>query len=1100
MSVKRVFVEKRPGFRVEAESCLKDFRENLGITELENVRVVSRYDVENISDADFDNAVKAVLSEPAVDSVEFETLNTSGATLVFGVEYLPGQYDQRADNAAQCIQLLTRKARPVVRSAKIYVLYGKFSEEKAERVKKYIINPVDSREASIEKPETLAMKFEIPTEVEVVNGFTGMTREEMAEYKKRCGFVMSLGDMLFVQKYFNQSEKRNPTITELKVIDTYWSDHCRHTTFLTKLEEVSFEHGMVSDYIRHIYDRYLKARDYVYAGKEKNICLMDMATIGAKELKKRGKLSNLDESEEINACSFKQQVKTDKGEIPYYIMFKNETHNHPTEIEPFGGAATCLGGAIRDPLSGRSYVYQAMRVTGSGDPREKIEDTLQYKLPQKKITREAAKGYSSYGNQIGLATGHVAELYHQGYKAKRMEVGAVVGAAPQEHVIRRRPRKGDCVVLIGGRTGRDGIGGATGSSKAHDEKSTVTCGAEVQKGNPLTERNLQRLFRNAEFTRLVKRCNDFGAGGVSVAIGELADSLDIYLDNIPKKYEGLDGTELAISESQERMAVVIDEKNLKTVIALSEAENLEAVKVADVTETGRLRMMWNGAEIVSIKREFLDTNGVTQTARANIKDAEIRGLFDEPRSYDLKDTLMGILEDLNVCSKKGLVEMFDSTIGANTVLMPFGGKTQMTPAQVMAAKVPVLDADSKTATIMAYGCDPYLLERSPMHGAVYAVLSSIAKLVAAGGDYRNTWLSLQEFFESLGNDPDKWGNPVAALLGAWLVQQEMEIGAIGGKDSMSGTFMDIHVPPTLCSFAICTKDADKIISPELKQPGNNLYFLDIMLNEYKIPQFEDVRLKYEMVTRLIDEGKIVSAYAVERGGILAAAVKMAMGNEYGVDFGDNVAIKFLTKKKYGTLVIETPYEMPDGCGFTLLGKVIKEPVIKLGREEVSLKECMKAYNSPLEKIFPTKAAYGEMHDMPLYTKRSANSPTFKYVRPRVTIPVFPGTNCEYDSKRAFEKAGAVVDIVKIRNISQNAIDESVARLANSIRNSQIVMIPGGFSGGDEPDGSGKFIATVFRNGMISDAVMELLKKPRWAYAGHMQRFPGVNKIGSCSVW
>ena len=1091
--VKRIFVEKKQGFDVEARRAREDWRENLGIHTLDGLRIVLRYDVQGLDEEDFLPAVSAVFSEPAVDTVYFEELPLSGTA--FAVEYLPGQYDQRADSAAQCIQLLTRKERPVVRTAKVYVLEGSLTDSQIQAIKKYVINPVDSREAAWEKPATLELNLKIPKKVEEVAGFLDWSREEIEAFVKDGGFAMSASDMLFTQDYF-KTEGRNPTVTELRVIDTYWSDHCRHTTFLTQLTQVDIEEGPVGAKLRELYDSYLRSREFVYQGrKKKDVCLMDLATIYVKEAKKKGLLKNLDESEEINACSIKHKVQTDKGERDTLILFKNETHNHPTEIEPFGGAATCLGGAIRDPLSGRAYVYQAMRVTGSGDPRETVEETLPFKLPQKKITREAAAGYSSYGNQIGLATGLVREVYHPGYKAKRLEIGAVVGAAPEENVVRETPTAGDIILLIGGRTGRDGCGGATGSSKAHDEKSIEDCGAEVQKGNPLTERKLQRLFRKKEFSTLVKRCNDFGAGGVSVAIGELADSLDINLDKVPKKYEGLDGTELAISESQERMAVVVAQGDVDKVLALAAEENLEATVVAQVTDTGRMRFSWNGVFIVDLKREFLNTNGATQYAKATLKNTESTGLFDEYVQKSLEDTLKNLLGDLNICSQKGLIERFDSTIGAGTVTMPLGGKTQLSPTQTMAALVPVEDAQSTTATLMSYGLDPYLLEKSPLHGAVYAILHSVAKLVAAGGDYQDAWLTLQEYFERLGEDPKKWGKPLAALLGAYFAQRELGIAAIGGKDSMSGTFRDISVPPTLCSFAICPIEAKEIVTPEWKRPGNKLYLLDIDRDELALPVFEDVKEKYARVTALIREGKILSAYAIDRGGMLAAAATMALGNGVGVEFEKSATLKQLTRKMYGALLVEAE-DLSQEEGFQLMGQLIEEPEIRAEGQSVSLATCKSAFTLPLEKVFPTLTPQEEMPKTQV-TPRQERPKTagLGLARPRVVIPVFPGTNCEFDTARAFERHGAVADTLVIRNLSAQDIEESIAALEKLIRNAQIVMLPGGFSGGDEPDGSGKFIATTFRNPRIQEAVMELLKNRDGLMLGICNGFQALIKLG-----
>ena len=1096
MDVKRIFVEKKEGFAVAAQDALADFRENLSIASLEGVRIVLRYDVEGLDGADFEAACRSVFSEPAVDKVYLEELPLAAGEKVFAVEFLPGQYDQRADSAAQCVQLLTKKERPTVATAKLYILTGSVTDGEIEKIKKYVINPVDSREARLEKPETLQMQLKMPDHVATVEGFIRMSKEEIARYCQENGFAMTPADLLCTQEYF-RSEKRDPTITELKVIDTYWSDHCRHTTFLTQLTDVEFEEGPVSARVQEAFEEYKKAREFVYGErqKEKYICLMDVATIYTKEAKKRGLLKNLDESEEINACSIKHKLKTDKGEQDYLILFKNETHNHPTEIEPFGGAATCLGGAIRDPLSGRSYVYQAMRVTGSGDPRESTADTMEYKLPQRKITREAAAGYSSYGNQIGLATGLVHEVYHPGYKAKRLEIGAVVGAAPEENVRREVPAEGDIILLIGGRTGRDGCGGATGSSKAHDEKSIEDCGAEVQKGNPLTERKLQRLFRNPEFSKLIKRCNDFGAGGVCVAIGELAESLDIDLDKVPKKYEGLDGTELAISESQERMAIVVEAKDAERMIALADAENLEATAVAKVTDTGRMRFTWKGRTIVDIRREFLNTNGATQYAKARVTNGESSGLFDEKVEGTLLEQMEALLSDLNICSQKGLIERFDSTIGAGSVTMPLGGKSQLTPVQAMSALIPVLGAQTKDATIMGFGIDPYLMEESPFHGAVYAILSSIAKMVAAGGDFRKSWLTLQEYFERLEDVPEKWGKPLAALLGAWVAQQGMGVAAIGGKDSMSGTFRDLTVPPTVCSFAICPSTADEVITPEFKQAGHALYLMEVARDELALPLYEDVKAKYDRLHELMGEGKIHAAYAVERGGILAAAAKMGLGNGIGTAFQEDISLKQLTRKSYGAILVETDADLDGEAGFQRIGTLTAAPEIRVNGEGVSLEDCQAFYIKPLEKVFPTKTKEAPMENTPVCRERSRLVSQVKTAKPRIVIPVFPGTNCEYDTARAFERAGGIATTVIIRNLSAAAIEESIRLLVKEIENAQIVMIPGGFSGGDEPDGSGKFIATTFRNPEVSRAVMDLLKKRDGLMLGICNGFQALIKLG-----
>jgi len=1082
--VERLYVEKRRGFDVEAQGFLKDFRENIGIPGLLSVRILNRYDIEGMDGEDLEKAVHTVFSEPPVDTVSREA-DFEGKT-VFGVEYLPGQYDQRADSAAQCVALLTLKERPAVRYAKVFVLEGDLSKEETEKIKKYVINPVDSREASLALPDTLEMKIKQPKDIETVSGLIDMDGAALEDLRRSMGLAMSGADLVFTQEYFRR-EKRDPTVTEIRVIDTYWSDHCRHTTFLTKLAEVDFEPG--AGRVQEAWVDYLAAREKL--GRKKDVCLMDIATAYVREA--RGKLKNLDESEEINACSIRHRVKTTRGDADYLIMFKNETHNHPTEIEPFGGAATCLGGAIRDPLSGRSYVYQAMRVTGSADPRESLADTMEFKLPQRKITREAALGYSSYGNQIGLATGMVHEIYHPGYKAKRMEIGAVIGAAPAENVVRQRPEKGDIVVLIGGATGRDGCGGATGSSKAHDEKSIEECGAEVQKGNPLTERKLQRLFRKKAFSRLVKRCNDFGAGGVSVAIGELAPSLDIDLDAVPKKYEGLDGTELAISESQERMAVVVSPGDLARVLALAAGENLDATPVAKVTDSGRMRMYWRGRAIVDMARGFVDSNGAPQYAKVKVVPGKKADPYAEEIKETVRETLLSSLADLNGCSQKGLVEMFDGSIGAASVTMPLGGASQLTPVQAMAARVPCEGADALTTTLMSFGADPILISADPFLGAACAVLHSVAKIAAAGGNAAETWLTLQEYFERLGEDPARWGKPFAALLGAYAAQKGLAIAAIGGKDSMSGTFRDLDVPPTVCSFAVCAvDDPSRILTPEFKKAGSRLYLLDILRGEDGMPDFKDVRSKYALFNKMAAAGTIRSAWAVDRGGVLAGIAKCALGNGLGaaITLKDKA---LLTRKLYGSLLAEA--EALDHPDFTEIGKVTADPVLTVLGETVTLQEAAAAYTGTLESVFPTRAGQPPMPETGLYENKPAYACKHRAARPRVLIPVFPGTNCEYDSARAFERAGGEADVLVIKNRSAADIEESTAELKKRIGNAQIVMIPGGFSGGDEPEGSGKFIATTFRNPAVSDAVMELLQGRDGLMLGICNGFQALIKLG-----
>ncbi|MEG2956791.1 MAG: phosphoribosylformylglycinamidine synthase [Christensenellaceae bacterium] len=1088
MSVKRLFVEKKNGFDVEAQARKADFIQNLGVP-ITQIRLINRYDVQGLADESFDDALKNVFSEPAVDSVFLEEMPDAKGYSVFAVEYLPGQYDQRADSAAQCIQLLTRKERPTVRFAKLYYIKGA-DKKQLEKIKNYVINPVDSHEATLEKFSTLDMELEIPTEVKTMDGFCKLSAEQIAAFVKDEGFAMTAEDMLFAQTYF-QSEKRDPTITELKVLDTYWSDHCRHTTFSTKLDKIEFAPDAISQKVKEVYEEYLAARKNL--GVKKDVCLMDIATIYVREAKRACMLKNIDDSEEINACSIKHRIKTYNGERDYLIMFKNETHNHPTEIEPFGGAATCLGGAIRDPLSGRAYVYQAMRVTGCADPRESLEDTMEYKLSQRKISQSAAHGYSSYGNQIGLATGLVEEIYHDGYKAKHLEIGAVIAAAPAEQVVREYPVKDDLIVLIGGATGRDGCGGATGSSKAHDEKSIEKCGAEVQKGNPLTERKLQRLFRNMEFSKLVKRCNDFGAGGVCVAIGELADGLDINLDAVPKKYEGLDGTELSISESQERMAVVISPKDLDKVLKFASQENLEATLVAKVTDNARMRLFWNGKNIVDISREFLDSNGATQHANAEVVQFfDKENIFAEEMQKTPKETLLSLLADLNICSQKGLQEMFDSTIGAGSVTMPLGGKRQLSPIQAMCAKIPCDTGDSKTATLMSYGLDPYLMSKSPFIGSVYAILSSVAKLVSAGGNAADSWLTLQEYFERLYDVPQRWGKPLSALLGAYYAQKQLGIAAIGGKDSMSGSFKEIDVPPTLCAFCVAPVLAADVITPEFKKAGNKLYLLDIKKDENGLPDFKDVLEKYEKINKMIVDKVIVSAYAVSRGGILAAAAKCAMGNNLGVKLFKNHLSK-LTQKNYGAILVEAA-DITDN-DFVLQGEIREEPTLEFCGEKVELEEAVNAYTGTLEGVYATKTADSGEIKTPLYKKKNIMVCKYKTAIPRVVIPVFPGTNCEYDTAAAFEEAGALPQIVIMRNLSAQEIDESLRCLQSEIQNAQMIMLPGGFSGGDEPDGSGKFIATTFRNKRIKDATHDLLKNRDGLMLGICNGFQALIKLG-----
>lgn len=1104
--VRRIYVEKKKGFDVEAEALFNDVKENLHIDGLSGVRILNRYDMDGIDDATYEAAKYTVFAEPAIDIVYEETMpEDAGSAVFFAVEYLPGQYDQRADSAAQCIKLMNTEAEAVVKFARTIVLEGDIDGKDLEAIKKYCVNPVDSQIAAMEKPDDLAMETVPPEDVPVIDGFRTMTESALEGYRKEMGFAMSTADIAFVQQYYRDEERRDPTLTELKVIDTYWSDHCRHTTFNTTLRDVGFDDSPYGRLVAQAFAQYLDMRKEVYGAKEKNLCLMDMACIGAKYLKKYGKVNDLDESEEINACSIKVKARIDGKEEDWLVMFKNETHNHPTEIEPFGGAATCLGGAIRDPLSGRVYVYQAMRVTGAADPRRPIEETINGKLPQRKITREAAQGYSSYGNQIGLATGLVDEVYHENYVAKRMEIGAVVGAAPADHVIRKTPQKGDIIVLVGGRTGRDGCGGATGSSKEHTEESILQCGAEVQKGNPPVERNIQRLFRRKEVANLIKRCNDFGAGGVSVAIGELADGLDINLDLVPKKYEGLDGTELAISESQERMAVVIDADRAEEFIGYADEENLEATIVATVTDTNRVRMYWREKCILDISRDFLNTNGAQQFAKAFAADPK----FVAQSSGDLFDILKEnrtreqLLTDLNCCSKKGLTEMFDSTIGAATVLMPLGGRYQLSPAAGMAAKLPVTRGETDTATIMSYGFDPELAMRSPFHGALYAVVDSVTKIAAMGGDYRNIRLTFQEYFEKLGEEPQRWGKPMAALLGALRVQKELEIPAIGGKDSMSGTFMDIDVPPTLASFAITTIDAGEVLSTEFKYAGSHLVAVTAPIDKDGVIDFDIYRNNLLKIRELAARGKILAADAIGRGGLYMTLVRMAVGNRIGVDVkveGD------ILSPMFGSLVIEIPAgeridRLMSGSVYTVLGSTTAGRNITVNGKSEDIKELTKRWQEPLEGVFPVRtpdfrdSADDTPVEQPVYIQRNTSGPAVRIAKPRVVIPAFPGTNCEMDSARAFRKAGAEADIHIIRNQTTAQLEESIRQLEQKIRSSQIIMIPGGFSGGDEPDGSAKFITAVFRNPGISDAVSDLLENRDGLMLGICNGFQALIKLG-----
>ena len=1094
--IKRIYVEKKKGYDIEAGHLFADIKENLGTAALSGLRILYRYDIEGISEDAYEKAKKTIFSEPPVDIIHEEKFELASDETAFGMEYLPGQYDQRADSAMQCIQIITGDDSTLISCAKIFVLKGSVSGEEVQKIKEYCINPVDSREAAAEKPETLKMNLTVPEDVAIVTGFIGKTEEELYALKAELGLAMSDADIVFCQDYFKNTEKRDPSITEIRVIDTYWSDHCRHTTFSTNIQNVEFKDGKYKDTIEGAYKMYLDEREKL-GRSEKPLCLMDIAVMGMRALKANGKLDNLDESEEINACSIVVPVDIDGVEEDWLIMFKNETHNHPTEIEPFGGAATCLGGAIRDPLSGRSYVYQAMRVTGSGDPRTSVADTLHGKLPQRKITTSAAHGYSSYGNQIGLATGMVSEVYDEGYVAKRMEIGAVIGAAKKSDVIRERPQKGDVIILTGGRTGRDGCGGATGSSKEHNEDSILTCGAEVQKGNPPTERKLQRLFRNSEVSRMIKRCNDFGAGGVSVAIGELAEGLVIDLDAVPKKYEGLDGTELAISESQERMAVVIDKKDIDRFIELAKTENLEATKVADVTDDRRLKMYWRDKAIVDISRDFLDTNGAKQYTDICVEEPTADFPKTEVKGSDLKEKWLNNLQQLNVACQKGLVERFDSTIGAGSVLMPFGGKNQLTPIEAMSAKVPVLRGETTTATLMSYGYDPTISKYSPFHGAALAVVESVSKIVATGGKYSSCRLTFQEYFERLGTDPKRWGKPFSALLGGLYAQMKLGTAAIGGKDSMSGTFKDLDVPPTLVSFAVDVTKHNNIISPEFKKAGNKIVKLSVKYLENDLPDFDELMKNFDKVTELVRDKKIVSAATIGFGGVAAAVSKMSFGNDIGAVIEDDDMFDV----NYGSFLLEVEGDADklfEGFNYKVLGKTVSEKTITANGTNIDLEEAKEAWFKPLEKVFPTN--YYKPFDkkdinVPLFNVIEKRTSGMSLAAPRVLMPVFPGTNCEYDTLRSFERAGADAKTLVISNLKNSWLEESIDKMAEMIKNSQIIMIPGGFSAGDEPEGSGKFIAAVFRNPKIKEAVTDLLQNRDGLMLGICNGFQALIKLG-----
>ncbi len=1114
-NVRRIYVEKKEPFAVKAKELHEELKNYLGIR-AEGVRVLIRYDVENISEDVFETACRTVFSEPPVDELYREEIEIPEDARLFSVEYLPGQFDQRADSAVQCIRFLKEDEEPVIRTAVTYMILGQISEDEFSRIRAYCINPVDSRETDLVKPDTLITQFDEPADVAVLEGFCRMPESQLRKLYDSLGLAMTFKDFLHIQKYFSQDEKRDPSMTEIRVLDTYWSDHCRHTTFSTELTEVVFEEGYYRSPIETTYQSYLDTREEIFRGrKDKYVCLMDLALMAMRKLKRDGRLEDMEESDEINACSVVVPVEIDCGDHreteEWLVFFKNETHNHPTEIEPFGGAATCLGGAIRDPLSGRGYVYQAMRVTGAADPTVPVADTLKGKLPQKKLVRGAAGGYSSYGNQIGLATGFVKEIYHPDYVAKRMEIGAVMGAAPRKNVIRETSDPGDVIILLGGRTGRDGCGGATGSSKVHTEQSIETCGAEVQKGNAPTERKIQRLFRREEVSRMIKKCNDFGAGGVSVAIGELADGLTVDLDKVPKKYAGLDGTELAISESQERMAVVVDPKDVDQFLAYAAQENLEAVAVARVTEEPRLVLNWRGKRIVDLKRAFLDTNGAHQEAKVRVEIPRrednyfekwaVPAVGEKLEAGNVKDAWLALLNDLNVCSQKGLVEMFDSSIGAASVLMPYGGKYQITETQTMVAKLPVLKGNTDMVTMMSFGFDPYLSSWSPYHGAVYAVVESMAKIVASGGDFSRIRFTFQEYFRRMSEDPGRWSQPFAALLGAYDAQIGFGLPSIGGKDSMSGTFNDIDVPPTLVSFAVDTADQKEIVTPELKQAGNKLVRFRIEKDEFDIPVYKDVAGLYEYILKLIRKGGIVSAYALDARGVAAAISKMAFGNRLGVTVDDNVTKNDLFENALGDILAEMPGEALEGLensgfGYKVMGTVTREPVFVWGDVEISLEEAVEAWTSRLEKVFPVRSGKDvtPLEDV-LYQEKKVYVCKNKVARPRVFIPVFPGTNCEYDSTRAFERAGAQVETRVFRNLSAEDIRQSVDEFEKAISQAQIIMFPGGFSAGDEPDGSAKFFATAFRNEKLKEAVTRLLQERDGLALGICNGFQALIKLG-----
>ncbi len=1096
--VKRVYVEKKPEYAVKAKELFEELTEYLDLN-IEKVRVLVRYDVENISDKTYEKALKTVFSEPPVDYVYETTFPVGENDHVFSVEALPGQFDQRADSAEQCVKLLNEKEDAVIRTATTYVITGKVSDKEFGKVKAYCINPVDSRETDDKQiPETLIQQFEEPADVEIFDGFKDMAEDKLKELYDSLGLAMTFKDFLHIQNYFVSEEKRDPSMTEIRVLDTYWSDHCRHTTFATELTNISFEDGFYKKPIEETYKDYLANHKELYKGRDdKFVCLMDIALLAMKKLRSQGKLQEMEVSDEINACSIEAPVTIDGVEVPYLIQFKNETHNHPTEIEPFGGAATCLGGCIRDPLSGRSYVYQAMRVTGAADPTKSLSETLEGKLPQRKIVTTAAHGYSSYGNQIGLATGHVNEVYHPNYVAKRMEIGAVVAAAPKENVKRLTSDPGNVIILIGGRTGRDGIGGATGSSKKHTTKSIDTCGSEVQKGNPPTERKIQRLFRREEVASIIRKCNDFGAGGVSVAIGELADGLQIDLDKVPKKYAGLNGTEIAISESQERMAVVVDKADVETMLGYCEEENLEAVVVAEVTESPRLVMTWRGKEIVNIARSFIDTNGAHQESDVTVEmpDEKADAFHVKADFTDVKKTWLDTLADLNVCSQKGLVEMFDSSIGAGTVVMPYGGKYQLSPTQTMIAKIPMDKGNTEDVTMMSYGLDPYLLSWSPYHGSIYAVIHSIAKIVSAGGDWSRIYMTYQEYFKRLGSDPKRWGVPMSALLGAYAAQLGFGLASIGGKDSMSGSFNEIDVPPTLCSFAIDVAKTSDVVTTEFKAAGNDIVLVDIARDEYGLPNYEAIKKTYSAVYRDMQAGKVLSAYAVGFGGVVEAVSKMGFGNKIGAVI-DNLPSAEMLEKKYGAIILEVAKNTELTVSGRVIGSTTDNQAFTYADVCISMDEAIKAWTSKLEKVFPTSSnVKQEEVRQDIFDTKDVYVCKNKVAKPKVFIPVFPGTNCEYDSARAFERAGAEVETVVFRNMTEQNIIDSVDAFAKAISQAQIIMFPGGFSAGDEPEGSAKFFATAFRNAKLKDEITKLLEERDGLALGICNGFQALIKLG-----